>query len=228
MAILTALGILTSGCSISKPVDICPPLPANLEPDALKKMPRTQAMASIKDYFGIQLPPSVTYVDVSHESHSTSYKFIYSPVTGGYGGFTPWFTDSFEGRWGSKWGDVMIFETSFTHLAYNAYDIASVMTHEAAHAWQQHTLAQLAQDTQSAFMRNLENHSYYTYEWQEKFNSVLEYEASSYNYQHMPAPLCTSQTMRVNEEKLIGRYTNHTPVVGLEQSPWSMSGYPLP
>lgn len=135
LAILAVLGLV--GCSINEPVDICPPLPGNLEPNALKEMPRTQAIASIKDNFGIQLPPPVTYVDIFGFSHSASYKFVYSPATVGFGGVTPWFKNQFENRWGTSWGDVAIFETAFTHFHFNAYDIASVMVHEAAHAWQQ-------------------------------------------------------------------------------------------
>jgi RHS repeat-associated protein len=228
--ILILIGIIlgTSGCRAGPEPDVCPALPENLQPDALSKNPREQSLQNIKDYFGIQLPPAVTYVDISHISHSTSYEFAYSSVEAGHAGYTPWFTNRFEGRWGSQWGDIMIFETTFTYSNYNAYDIASVMVHEAAHAWQQYTLWQLAQDSQSPFMEYLENHSYYTYEWQDDYYNVLEYEASSYVLQHTPTPLCTSPTVRDNETEYRTNHSNLTPVVGLEQSPWPMSGYPLP
>ncbi|MDP1624664.1 MAG: RHS repeat-associated core domain-containing protein [bacterium] len=227
LAILAALGIIASGCSVNNPVDVCESLPESLEPDALKKMPRTQAIASIKDNFGIQLPPPAIYKDILGTHHTTSYAFKYSPVSNGRAGFTPWFTNQFEGSWGSKWGDVIIFEDSFKKFSYNAYDIAAVMVHEAMHAWQQYTLSQLAQDTQSTFMQDLRNHSYYRWEWGVEHTSVLEHEASVYVLNHAPTPLCISPTRRGVEEKNRNRYSATEPWHGLTL-PWQMSGYPLP
>jgi len=231
LLLLIALGIIssTSGCTTGPEPIVCPPLPANLQPDSLSKNPREQSLQNIKDYFGIQLPPPVTYVDINHQSHSTSYKFVYSPSTGPHGGYTPWFTNRLEGSWGSKWGDLIIFETSFTHpLEFNAYDIAAAMVHEATHAWQQYTLVQLAQAPQSRFMQNLENHSYYTSEWGEDYQPAREFEASSYVLQHYPTPLCMSSYARDNEQDYLNKNFHFKHIVGLELSPWPMPGYPLP
>lgn len=73
----------------------------------------------------------------------------------------------------------------------------------------QSTLALLVQDPKSSFMQFLENHSYYTYEWQNEYARILEYEASSYARGHMPDPLCTSPTMISTEERLIEIYRTY-------------------
>ena len=231
LLLLLGLGVITfgtSGCSISIGPEpyICPPLPENLQPDALRENPREQSLANIQNYFGIQLPPPVTYVDQNGNSHSTSYRYVHSTFDDGQGhaGYTPWFPDN--DKLGT-WGDVVIFELAFKVVGNNAYDIADVMVHEAMHAWQQYTLVQLAQDPTSSFSQHVENQVYYTKEWQATHNMVMEYEASSYVLQHTPKPLCTRDYMHNNEQDYHNANRDFTPVPGIPISPWPMAGYPL-
>lgn len=191
-------------------------------------MPRAQAITNIRDYFGIKLPPLTSYTDLSGSGHNINFKFVYSPFKPSFAGYTPWFTNDVEGRWGAKWGDVIIFETTFTHLNFNAYDIAGVMVHEAVHAWEQHTLSMAAKDPSSRFIQDEDNLSYYTYNWGNKHNAALEYEASSYVLAHTPSPLCLSSKALNNENGYLNLHTDLTPISGFEYSPWRMTGYPLP
>lgn len=229
--LLLGLGVITFGtssCNISldPEPDTCPPLPENLQPDALRTTPREQSLANIQNYFGIQLPPTAAYIDQNRNSHSTSYHFVHSTFDDGQGhaGHTPWFPDN---NALGTWGEVIIFELAFKVVGNNAYDIADVMVHEAMHAWQQYTLVQLAQDSTSSFSQYAENQAYYTKEWQAKYNKVMEYEASSYVLQHTPNPLCTRDYMRRNELDYHNQNRDFTPVPGIPMSPWPMAGYPL-
>jgi RHS repeat-associated protein len=234
--LLLSLGIITfgtSGCSTEPgpEPDACPPLSDdNLQPHALRVNPPEQSLQNIKNSFGIQLPPPVTYIDQNGVSHTTSYDFVFSEknTVSSYfqaGGYTPWFIDN--SSYGT-WGDVVIFRTTFQRFGNSAYDIASVMVHEAMHAWQQYTLVQLAQDPESAFAKDIRNETYYTKEWQNTYGAMMEYEASSYTLSHMPNPLCTREEMRKVEQAnkdAFGREMTSIPgVVGQ----WQMAGYPLP
>jgi len=232
IAILIALGVIstTSGCSVGPEPAVCPALPSNLQLDALRDNPREQSLANIQDYFGIQLPPPVTYFDQSGVSHSTSYRFVYSSAYTVNSntpfialGSTRWFNDNLNlGRW----GQILIFESAFQKYA-NAYDIADTMVHEAYHAWQQYTLVQLVQDPSSGFSQHKDNQAYYTKQWGDQYSNVMEYEASSFALGHSPKPLCTKQASQV-EKDYLERNPPEPMIPGLEMSPWPMAGYPLP
>jgi hypothetical protein len=225
---MIALGVLTSGCSSSEPVDICPPLPTNLEPDALEKMPRSQALTEIKNYFGIQLPPAASYTDANSDPHSATYKFVYEPaLTYNWAmgdavlGVTPWFHMP-------NWGDVAIGDSAFTYSDFNAYDIAATMIHESYHAWNQYTLTELAKDQDSEFYRkNMPpNIAYYTPEWSIKYNSSREFDAYNYEQLMSPTPVCISSKL-ANSVRLGIEFNNG----GASPEGYSSSmllGYPLP
>ena len=175
-----------SGCDIGPEPDVCPPLPPDLQPEKLRTNPREQSLANIQNYFGIQLPPSVTYVDQNGTSHATTHHFVYSAKDTPFksGGWTGWFVDRRDNNPFGEWGEVVIFELTFKAFGNSAYDIASVMVHEAMHAWQQQTLAQLAQNPESSFAKFPENQTYFTKEWQFKSERTAGIARTRYS-QHL-------------------------------------------
>ena len=231
--LLLGLGIITFGtssCNVGPEPDVCPPLPTNLQPDKLSSVPREQALDNIRIGFSIQLPPSVTYIDVFGNSHSTSHHFVYSSSDIlDHMGYTPWFSGN-NVYLEAEWGDIVIYELAIKGFGFNAYDIASTMVHEAMHAWEQYSLAQLSQDKRSSFTQIYENTLYYTKEWEDRYTAVLEYEASSYVLQHTPTPLCTRKTATDNQTRYREKFeedAKNAPIPGIGQY-WPMAGYPLP
>jgi hypothetical protein len=237
-AILIALGIITTtfGCSAGPEPVTCPPLPANLEPDAIKNMSPDMAISEIQNYFGIHLPPATSYVDGNGIMHSTSFKFKYDPNltynslvrNGGPLGYTPSFHLS-------DWGTIHIGKSIFQFSGNNAYDIASTMVHEAYHAWQQYTFASLAQNPESEFAKNNlpPNIAFYTLEWNTKYTPIKEYQAYQYQLSKMQTPICASAKMKNDTAlgaSINSSYSSDDTILGegLLIDPWVLLGNPLP
>jgi hypothetical protein len=181
-----------------------------------------QSLANIQNYFGIKLPPPTT-----SKGKTTSYSFKFKrsltgvdPWQEGVGGHTPWFDKK-------DWGDVDIFQITFEYYKYNAYDIAAYMVHEATHAWQQYSIAEMAR-TPGAFLSY--NFDYYTSAWRDKYDAAMEVEAYQQALNADPNPLCLRQNAKNKLNDWKGRYAklSQPTIRGINSITVPLLGYPLP